>query len=217
MCDPSRRTPIGRTKGAAGKGILIRIIHVADVHVGSRGDRGKTYPSGRTALCFEVARSVQVTQSPPNGSGSLPGPATGSGSDAMGTSMLRELRTFVAVARHGSFAAAGQVVGLTPSAVNAQIHNLEAELGVRLFDRTGSTAILHMNGKKALGHAEEVLATFARMIEVGDGVALRGELKVGAIATVRTGLLPEAMVTLQKRAPALRIHIVSGVSLTLLN
>lgn len=131
--------------------------------------------------------------------------------------MLRELRTFVSVARHGSFAAAGQVIGLTPSAVSAQIRNLEAELGLRLFDRTGRTAILNMNGKKALGHAEEMLATFARMMEVGDGVTLRGELKVGAIATVQTGLLPEAMVILQRRAPALMIHLVPGVSLTLLN
>jgi DNA-binding transcriptional LysR family regulator len=131
--------------------------------------------------------------------------------------MLRELRTFVAVARQGSFAAAGQVVGLTPSAVSAQIRNLEAELGIRLFDRTGRTAILNMNGKKALGHAEEILAVFARMMEVGDGVTLRGELKVGAIGTVQTGLLPDAMVMLQKRAPALRIHLVPGVSLTLLN
>lgn len=131
--------------------------------------------------------------------------------------MLRELKTFVAVARHGSFAAAGQVVGLTPSAVSAQIRNLEAELGIRLFDRTGRTAILNMNGKKALVHAEEMLATFARMMEVGDGVSLRGELKVGAIATAQTGLLPEALVMLQKRAPALKIHLVPGVSLTLLN
>ncbi|MBP8237673.1 MAG: LysR family transcriptional regulator, partial [Pseudomonas sp.] len=35
--------------------------------------------------------------------------------------MLRELKTFVAVARHGTFAAAGQQVGLTQSAVSAQM------------------------------------------------------------------------------------------------
>lgn len=35
--------------------------------------------------------------------------------------MIRELRTLVAVARRGSFAAAGEQVGLTQSAVSAQI------------------------------------------------------------------------------------------------
>ena len=130
--------------------------------------------------------------------------------------MLRELKTFVAVARLGSFAAAGQAVGLTASAVSAQIRNLESELGVRLFDRTGRTAILNISGKKALVHAHEVLATFARMMEVGEGTTLRGELKVGAIATAQTGILPEALVLLQKEAPSLKIHLVPGVSLPLL-
>ncbi len=35
--------------------------------------------------------------------------------------MIRELRTFVCAARRGTFAAAGQQVGLTQSAVSAQI------------------------------------------------------------------------------------------------
>ena len=52
--------------------------------------------------------------------------------------MLRELKTFLAVARHGSFAAAGLHIGLTQSAVSAQILNLEQALGIRLFDRTGA-------------------------------------------------------------------------------
>lgn len=42
--------------------------------------------------------------------------------------MLREFKTLLAVARHGSFAAAGLHVGLTPSAVSAQIRNLEHPL-----------------------------------------------------------------------------------------
>ena len=57
--------------------------------------------------------------------------------------MLRELKTFLAVARHGTFAAAGLHIGLTQSAVSAQIRNLEQALGVRLFDRTGRHAIDH--------------------------------------------------------------------------
>jgi hypothetical protein len=57
--------------------------------------------------------------------------------------MLRELKTFLAVARHGTFAAAGLHIGLTQSAVSAQIRYLEQALGVRLFDRTGRQAIDH--------------------------------------------------------------------------
>lgn len=50
--------------------------------------------------------------------------------------MIRELRTLVAVARRGSFAAAGEQVGLTQSAVSAQIRALERSVGVELFKRT---------------------------------------------------------------------------------
>ena len=60
--------------------------------------------------------------------------------------MIRELKTFLAIARCGSFAAAGQRVGLTQSAVSAQMSNLEKALGLRLFDRTGRSAHLNAAG-----------------------------------------------------------------------
>ena len=44
--------------------------------------------------------------------------------------MIKELKTLIAVAREGTFAAAGNRIGLTQAAVSAQIQRLEAELGV---------------------------------------------------------------------------------------
>src|SRR6202008_2836076 len=77
--------------------------------------------------------------------------------------MLRELKTFVAVAHHGTFAAAGMHIGLTQSAVSAQIRNLEQALGIRLFDRTGRQALLNAAGQRALPMAREMLENFRRM------------------------------------------------------
>ena len=51
--------------------------------------------------------------------------------------MLRELHTFIAVTRYGTFSAAGQRIGLTQSAVSTQIRLLEQHLGMLLFDRSG--------------------------------------------------------------------------------
>ena len=48
---------------------------------------------------------------------------------------IRTLRIFLAVARGGSFAAAGEEAGLTAAAVGQQMRALEAELGRPLFDR----------------------------------------------------------------------------------
>ncbi|MEK9555354.1 MAG: LysR family transcriptional regulator, partial [Gammaproteobacteria bacterium] len=47
----------------------------------------------------------------------------------------RQLRTFLAVTNHHTFAKAAETVFLTPSAVGQQIKALEEEVGAALFDR----------------------------------------------------------------------------------
>jgi len=131
--------------------------------------------------------------------------------------MLRELKTFLAVARYGTFAAAGMHIGLTQSAVSAQIRNLEQALGIRLFDRTGRQALLNAAGLRALPMAREMLDTFSRMAISDDVSEYRGELKIGAVATAQTGLLPQALLRLRQQAPQLEPKLVPGVSLNLLS
>ena len=131
--------------------------------------------------------------------------------------MLRELKTFIAVARYGTFAAAGMHIGLTQSAVSAQIRNLEQALGIRLFDRTGRQALLNAAGLRALPMARDMLDTFSRMAISDDVSEYRGELKIGAVATAQTGLLPRALLRLRQQAPQLEPKLVPGVSLNLLS
>ena len=131
--------------------------------------------------------------------------------------MLRELKTFIAVTRHGTFAAAGMHIGLTQSAVSAQIRQLEQALGVQLFDRTGRQATLNAAGLRALPLAREILETFNRMTVPVDANEYRGELKVGAITTAQTGLLPQALVRLRQAAPTVECKLIPGVSLELLS
>jgi DNA-binding transcriptional LysR family regulator len=131
--------------------------------------------------------------------------------------MLRELKTFMAVARYGTFAAAGMHIGLTQSAVSSQIKNLEQALGVRLFDRTGRQAILNAAGVRALPMAQEMFELFNRMSAPVAPDEYRGEMKIGAIASAQTGFLPQALLRLRHRAPAVEAKLVPGVSLNLLS
>jgi DNA-binding transcriptional LysR family regulator len=131
--------------------------------------------------------------------------------------MLRELKTFVAVVRHGTFAAAGQQVGLSQSAVSAQMRVLEQGLGVRLFDRSGRSALLNAAGRHALPLAEQMLGLYAQMALPTTLAEWQGELKVGAIATLQTGLLPEALPRFRAAAPRVELKLVPGVSLNLLS
>lgn len=130
--------------------------------------------------------------------------------------MLRELKTFLLVAKHGTFAAAGQHAGLTQSAVSAQMRVLEQGLGLRLFDRSGRAAVLNAAGRHALPLAEQMLGLFAQMALPTGLAEWRGELKVGAIASVQTGLLPDVLPRFRAQAAQVELKIIPGVSLNLL-
>ncbi|CAG9187342.1 LysR family transcriptional regulator [Cupriavidus pinatubonensis] len=129
--------------------------------------------------------------------------------------MLRELRTFIAVARHGTFAGAGARIGLTQSAVSAQILRLEEEVGFPLFDRTGRSARLNAAGRDTLALAEELVALYERIGHQGPD-AQGGMVRIGAIASAQVTFLPDAIASFRAELPACRVRMVPGVSLSLL-
>src|SRR5688500_370873 len=126
--------------------------------------------------------------------------------------MIRELKTFLAVVRHGTFARAGANIGLTQSAVSAQIHRLEQELGFDLFDRTGRSAVLNDTGRQTVATASELLAVYTRLGQPDAKTSGSGILRVGAIASAQTGLLADAIVLFRKRLPEWQVRILPGVS-----
>ena len=93
--------------------------------------------------------------------------------------MLRELQTFLAVVRHGSFASAAANIGLTQSAVSAQIHRLEEELAAftrrerALLFSTGYMANLAVMTALA-GRSERVLLDRLCHASLIDGARLSG-------------------------------------------
>jgi DNA-binding transcriptional LysR family regulator len=73
----------------------------------------------------------------------------------------RRLPTFREVARRGSFAAAADVLWLTPSAVSQQMAALEREVGTKLFERNHRGVHLTEPGKRLLRHADALLERLA--------------------------------------------------------
>lgn len=131
--------------------------------------------------------------------------------------MINELRTFISVCRHGTFAAAGERIGLTQSAVSSQIKRLEDSLGFELFDRTGRSATLNAAGETTLARAEEICALYARLGELPDDAANGGLLRIGAIASAQSTLVARALASLRATLPLLRIHVSPGVSMRLMD
>lgn len=131
--------------------------------------------------------------------------------------MITELKTLIAVVRHGGFSAAGEQIGLTQSAVSSQIQRLEESLGMALFDRTRRSAVLNEAGARVLARAEDIVALYARLGDVGGDEELAATLRIGAIASVQSSVLPRALAALRKDHPRLLVNILPGVSMKLMD
>ena len=93
-----------------------------------------------------------------------------------------EMGVFERVAERGSFAAAAEDVGLSPSAVSKLILRLEQRLGVRLINRTTRRLALTAEGRTYLNRSREILAAIeAAESEIASArISPRGHLRIHA-------------------------------------
>lgn len=120
---------------------------------------------------------------------------------------LRQLRTFVAVAQHGSFSQAGQAIGLSQSAVSHSIKELEAEMGVRLLDRTTREVLLSEAGQQLATRLERLLEELnTTLLDVRSyGEQRSGTVRVAASQTPSAHLMPQCLASSQLRYPDIRV------------
>lgn len=131
--------------------------------------------------------------------------------------MIKELKTFIAVAREGTFAAAGSKIGLTQAAVSAQMQRLEAELGVELFDRKGRSAQLNRMGQQVLLQGQDLVRQFSSLGTTTVGLPASVLVTIGAIASVQRSFLPEALARFHQQFSACRTRVIPGLSMDLVN
>jgi len=70
---------------------------------------------------------------------------------------LRQLRVFVTVAQARSFSRAGEIIGLSQSAVSHSVKELETQTGVKLLDRTTREVVLTEAGQQLAMRLERLL------------------------------------------------------------
>ncbi|AGU53677.1 transcriptional regulator, LysR family [Variovorax paradoxus B4] len=98
---------------------------------------------------------------------------------------FRQMRAFSAVARAGSFTAAGRQLNLTQSAVSMLLQQLEESLGVQLFDR-GATVTLTEAGQQLLPLARRILDDVNQVVE---GASDLRSLRTGLLRVVAPQML----------------------------
>jgi DNA-binding transcriptional LysR family regulator len=128
---------------------------------------------------------------------------------------IRHLRTLLAAVEGGSFASAGEAVGVSHSAVSLQIKSIEEELGVALFDRAKRPPAPTARGRALADHARKTLELFDASRAIATGELVAGKLIVGAVPTALSSILPPALRTLRTQHPELRIEVQSGSSAAL--
>ena len=122
------------------------------------------------------------------------------------------LVVFRAVAEQQSFRKAAEDLYLTQPAVSLQIKALEEDVGVQLFDRTGTRIKLTDAGKILLDHSRQANALLMKAKEKiaalnGDHA---GELALGASSTIAQYVVPRLLGEFSREYPRVHPTMISG-------
>jgi DNA-binding transcriptional LysR family regulator len=122
---------------------------------------------------------------------------------------LDRLRTLVAIADHGSFAAAAQLLHLAPPTVSLHIAELESRIGAALLTRKRGNVrpsaigeMLVERARRLLGEIESTLDDVSRQVQ-----GLAGRVRLGASTGAIAHLLPQAIARLREHRPDIDVQI----------
>jgi DNA-binding transcriptional LysR family regulator len=123
---------------------------------------------------------------------------------------IRQLKTFLTVARFLSFNRAATHLHYAQSSISSQIQALEDELGVQLFDRLGRGILLTDAGMRLLQYAEKIidLADETRSELVG-AKELTGALTIKMPETLGVHRLPDVIGVFRSCFPKVRLRFTS--------
>lgn len=118
------------------------------------------------------------------------------------------LRTFVAIADHGGFTRAGEVVNRTQSAVSMQMKRLEEDLIQRpLFQKDGRTVSLTIEGQVLLGYARRILKLHGEVFNTLREPHMVGVVKIGSPDDYVMRFLPGILQRFAQAYPLVQIEV----------
>lgn len=132
---------------------------------------------------------------------------------------LTQLSYVVAVDRYRHFATAAEKSYVTQPTLSMQIHKLEDELGITIFDRSKSPVVPTEIGEKIIKEAKEVLKQSKHIEDIANlsEAKLKGTFRIGIIPTIAPYLLPLFLRTFTEKYPDVRLVFEEVVTNELLN
>jgi LysR family pca operon transcriptional activator len=131
---------------------------------------------------------------------------------------LRHLHTFVEVARQKSIGRAAEALRVSQPAVTKTIRELEEALGVPVLERDGRGTRITRYGEIFLRHAGASLTALRQGLDsVSQELFDAGPpLRIGALPTVSTRIMPRAMTAFLAAGTGSRVKIVTGENAVLM-
>jgi DNA-binding transcriptional LysR family regulator len=122
---------------------------------------------------------------------------------------LRHLRYFVAVAEDLNFTKAAAKLHLAQPSLTRQIHNLEAEIGVRLLSRSQNRVSLTEEGRSFLADARRILALATESILAVQRLSRgeTGQLNIAYLSNFDFELLPETLGEFRQTFPHIALNL----------
>jgi DNA-binding transcriptional LysR family regulator len=124
---------------------------------------------------------------------------------------FRQLRVFAEVARHGSVQRAAEALHLTAPAVSMQVKEIESQVGLPLFDRTGRKMALSTAGEYFLSYTRRLLGTLK---DAEDAMARftrveQGKLTIGMVSSAKY-FLPRLIAEFHAEHPGIELRLRLG-------
>lgn len=125
---------------------------------------------------------------------------------------LKALRALCSVAEHGSFSRAAAVQSVAQSILSRQISGLEAEVGGRLFHRTGRGVLLTELGARLLPRAAALLADSQAFEDAARGLreSPSGVVVLGVVPIAARAFVGAVSARLQQAYPRIRLRALEG-------
>ena len=127
---------------------------------------------------------------------------------------LRQLGSFAEIARTGSFRQAAKTLHIAQPALSRQIKQLEAALGICLFDRAPRRLHLTIEGRELAGRLPALFAQIDQLIDAVQGTNAGGttQLRIGDGGALTTEVIAPALRRLRQTWPQLRLSTVQNTS-----
>lgn len=119
---------------------------------------------------------------------------------------LAMFNTLRAVIDSGSFSAAAEIVGCSPSAVSLQVKQMELFFGQPLFDRS-TRAVAPTPLAIELGGAVIDFLDRIDTLRARPSMTVAGRLRIGVITSMQTDVMPHALHRLRRLYPALDVRV----------